>query len=165
MKLKEMLDKTKKEFHYTNESMVKDLIKLIPFEINDIILDAGSGRNKVWYNNIPEDHIKWECELEDGCDFLKWDREVDWVIGNPPYHESWNFTKKAVSIANEGIAWLVNNQALNSHFTPARLDWLKENGFEYTKIHIVADKRWFGRYYFIILEKKEGILSWERKTY
>ncbi|MBC8490350.1 MAG: hypothetical protein H8D45_30405 [Bacteroidetes bacterium] len=150
-------------FHYTNEQMVKDLMKLIPFEKDDIVLDAGSGKNKVWQKNCPVKCL--ECEIEDGCDFFKWKQRVDWVIGNPSYHQSWQFTEKAISITNKGIGWLVNNQALNSHLTPRRLDLLKKNGFQYTKIHIVADKRWFGRYYFILLEKKKGVLSWERKTY
>ena len=143
--------------------MVKDLIKLIPFNKNDIALDAGSGKNKVWQKNCPVKCL--ECEIDDGCNFMKWGIKVNWVIGNPPYHQSWKFTEKALRVAEKGIAWLVNNQALNSHLTPARLDKMKELGFEYSTIHVVADKRWFGRYYFIILEKKKGILSWERKTY
>ncbi len=151
-------------FHYTNEQMVKDLIAITP--LSGSVLDAGSGKNKVWYNNIPYDLEKYECEIENGCDFFKWNKKVDWVVGNPPYHNSWNFTEKAVEIANKGVAWLVNNQALNSHLRPARLDWLKDSGFQYTKIHVVADKRWFGRYYYIILQRSDnGILSWKRETY
>jgi len=42
---------------------------------------------------------------------------------------------------------------------------MKEQGFELQKLHIVSDRRWFGRYYFLVFEKKKGILSWERKTY
>jgi len=76
-----MKDKT---FYYTNEQMVKDLIELIPFEFcGEKVLDAGSG-DKVWYNNIPDTLKRFECEIEDGCDFYKWDKKVDWVIGNPP---------------------------------------------------------------------------------
>lgn len=150
-------------FHYTNEEMVKDLIKLVPLKEGDIILDAGSGKNKVWQKNCPMKCL--ECELEDGCDFLQWDKKVDWVIGNPPFHQSWLFTEKAINIAEKGIAFLVNNQGLNSQMTPRRLQTMKDNGFELQHIRVVADKRWFGRYYFLIFEKKKGILSWERKTY
>ena len=70
-------------FHYTNKQMVKDLMKLIPFEKGDIALDAGSGKNKVWQKNCPVQCL--ECEIEDGVDFMEWDKHVDWVIGNPPY--------------------------------------------------------------------------------
>ena len=40
-------------FHYTDEQMVKDLIPLLPIKENDTVLDAGSGKNKVWFKNIP----------------------------------------------------------------------------------------------------------------
>src|SRR3990167_421879 len=106
-----------KTFHYTNEQMVKDLIAITP--IKGSVLDAGSGKNKVWFNNLKG--RKFECEIEDGNDFLKWDKQVDWVVGNPPYHQSWAFTEKAIEIAIKGIAFLVNNTGLNSQMTPRRL--------------------------------------------
>ena len=151
-------------FHYTNEQMVKDLIALLPLKRSDSVLDAGSGKNKVWFNNLG-DREKYECEIEDGVDFLTWDKKVDWVIGNPPFHQSWVFTEKALSITQKGIAFLANNTGLNSQMTPRRLQIMKDNGFELQHIRVVADKRWFGRYYFIIFEKKPGILSWNTKTY
>lgn len=151
-------------FHYTNEEMVKNLVSLIDFDKNDKVLDAGSGKNKVWQKNCPVECL--ECEIEDGCNFLEWNEKVDWVIGNPPYHLSWKFTEKALNIANKGIAWLVNNQGLNSQMTPRRLEKLKEKGFYLNHIRVVADKRWFGRYYFIIFTKKDNsLLSWELIIY
>lgn len=152
-----------KTFHYTNEQMVKDLILITP--LSGSVLDAGSGKNKVWYKNIPDSLEKYECEIEDGVDFLEWDKKVDWVIGNPPFHQSWVFTEKALSVANKGIAWLVNNTGLNSQMTPRRLQIMKDAGIELQHIKVVADKRWFGRYYYLIFEKKKGFISWERKTY
>ena len=155
--------KTKRppEFYYTNEQMVKDLIAITP--ISGSVLDAGSGKNKVWFNNLSGE--KYECEIEDGCDFYKWDKKVDWVVGNPPFHESWKFFEKASEIAEKGIAFLINNLAFNS-WTPRRFELFKEKGFYLQRIHIVADKRWFGRYYYLIFGKEDkGFVSWERKTY
>jgi len=154
-------------FHYTNEQMVKDLIAITPFRITETILDAGSGKNKVWYNNLNLIcKERFECELEDGNDFMEWDKKVDWVIGNPPYHIGWQFTEKAGDIAKKGIAWLVNNQEMNSLFTPRRLSIMKEKGFTIKHIKVVADKRWFGRYYYLIFTKENSdLISWERKTY
>ncbi len=150
-------------FHYTQDAMVKDLISLIPFELFDVALDAGSGKNKVWQKNCP---VRcYECEIEDGNDFLEWNEKIDWVIGNPPFHISWKFTEKALTIANKGIAWLVNNQGLNSQLTPRRLEFMKEKGFELNHIRVVSDKRWFGRYYFLIFEKKKGFLTWKTKSF
>ena len=148
-------------FHYTNEQMVKDLLKIIP--ISGSVLDAGSGKNKVWFKNLKGK--KYECEIEDDCDFLLWDKKVDWVVGNPPFKMGWLFLDKASQIATHGIAFLGNLNFLNSCL-PGRLEIIKQRGFQLNKIHIVQDKRWFGRYYFLIFTKdKNEFLSWNNKNY
>jgi len=150
-----------KEFHYTNEQMVKDLLAITP--ISGSVLDAGSGQNKIWFNNLQGE--KYECEIEDGCDFYQWNKKVDWIVGNPPFHEGWKFLDKASQIANKGIAFLGNLNFWNSCL-PNRFEILKKRGFYLNKLHIVQDSRWFGRYYYIIFEKRENtFLSWNVKTY
>ena len=152
-------------FHYTQLEMVKELINLIPLQTNDIVLDAGSGKNKVWYNNIPDYCIKEECEIEDGIDFLTIDKQYDWVIGNPPFHLGWKFLEKASEISNKGIAFLGNLNFFNSCL-PNRFEKLKSKGFYLQKIHIVQDKRWFGRYYFLLFDKNiNNFISWNTKSY
>ena len=153
-----------KTFHYTKEKMVEDLIKQISFKNNDIVLDAGSGKNKVWINNVPDFCERLECEVEDGCDFLKWEGKADWVIGNFPFDIGWKFTEKAIEVAKKGIAVLGSIKFFNQ-FTPIRLQIMKDKGFELQKIIVVNDKRWYGRYYFLIFEKKKGILFWIKKSY
>jgi len=146
-------------FHYTNEQMVKDLIAITP--ISGSVLDAGSGKNKVWFKNLVGE--KYECEIEDGMDFLTWNKKVDWIIGNPPFDQQKVFLKKASEIANIGIAFLGNINFWNG-LTPKRLNDL--NGFTLKKIHIVSDKRWFGRYYYLIFTKEPNdFISWNAKTY
>ena len=153
-------------FHYTNPEMVKDLIKLIPYEEGDSFLDAGSGKNKVWFNNLPLTRgARFECEIEDGLDFMVWERKVDWIIGNPPFHEGWKFLDKASQIAKKGVAFLGNLNFWNSCL-PNRFEILKQRGFYLQKLHIVQDKRWFGRYYFLIFTKiPNNFISWNCKTY
>lgn len=152
-------------FHYTNEKMAIDLIEFLNLPYETSIIDAGSGKNKIWYNNLNVKE-KYEYEIEDGNDFLKCDKKVNFVIGNPPYHLSWKFTEKALELADSGIAWLINNQALNSHNTPKRIEYMQNKGFYLSKMRIVSDKRWFGRYYFVIYTKnKNDILSYEKKSY
>ncbi len=155
-------------FHYTNENMVKDLMKLIPFRQDDWVMDAGSGRNKVWFNNIPPKCKSCEMEIEEGYDFLEvkgaFMEDIDWVIGNPPFDIGWKFTEQATEVAKKGIAFLGSIKFFNQ-FTSKRLEEMKKKGFELQRIHIVADARWYGRYYFLIFQKKKGILTWERKTY
>jgi len=145
-----------KEFYYTNEDMVKDLLSITP--ISGSVLDAGSG-DKVWFNNLVGE--KYECEIERGCDFYKWDKKVDWIVGNPPFHESWLFFKKASDVAQKGIAFLINNQAFNS-WTPKRYQEFADKGFYLQHIRVVADKRWFGRYYYLIFGKENNnLISWK----
>ncbi len=152
-------------FHYTQPEMVRELINLIPIQANDSVLDAGSGKNKVWYNNIPDYCIKEECEIEDGIDFLTVDKRYDWIIGNPPFHLGWKFLEKASEISNKGIAFLGNLNFFNSCL-PNRFEKLKSKGFYLQKIHIVQDKRWFGRYYFLLFDKNiNNFISWNAKSY
>lgn len=165
------MKKRNKDFYYTKELMVKDLIKLIPFKKgkyiynSDSVLDAGSGANKVWFSNIPKECNKYECEIEHGCNFYEWKEKVDWVIGNPPFHDGWNFINYASILVNKGIAFLGNINFFNC-LTTKRLDELSKRGFNIQKIHVINDKRWFGRYYFIIFEKKNSdFVTWNNKTY
>lgn len=154
-----------KTFHYTNKEMVDFLMPFLPLSKDDTVLDAGSGKNKVWFNALSV-RLKFECELDDGCNFFDCDCRFDWIIGNPPFHISWLFTKHAMSIAKKGVAFLVNNTGLNSQMTPRRLSKMKEMGFSLNRIVVVSDKRWFGRYYFLVYTKKPSdFVSWSEKTF
>jgi len=153
-------------FHYTNEQMVKDLIKITPINESESVLDAGSGKNKVWFKNLKNKN-KFECELEDGVDYVNdWNKKVDWVIGNPPFHLGWAFLEHSLNIAENGIALLGNLNFLNSTVLPNRLKKIQDKGFYINKIHIVQDKRWFGRYFYIIFTKKKNdFISYNLETY
>jgi len=150
-------------FHYTNEQMVKDLLNLTPFDNDDLALDAGSGTNKVWQKNCPIKCL--ECEITEGLDFLKWETNVDWVVGNPPFHISKDFFNKAVQIAQKGVAFLINTQAFNS-ITPKRLQEYMSRGFYINRVVVVSDVRWYGRYYYVILTKNPcPTFQWKLGSY
>jgi len=154
-----------REFYYTREETVKDLLAITPIGENDSVLDAGSGLNKVWYNNIKQKE-KYECEIEEGRDFFEWNLEVDWVVGNPPFQLGWKFLEKASRIARKGIAFLGSIKFLNSMVVPNRLETLKQRGFSLKRMHILQDKRWYGRYFYLIFTKEENnFLSWVLKVY
>jgi len=157
--------KREKEFYYTNEEMVKDLLTITP--ISGSILDAGSGENKVWFNNLEGE--KYECEIEDDCNFFEWDKKVDWIVGNPPFRSEhlgenliWKWIKKSSEIAQIGMAFLLNHKVFNT-LTPVRLQELADKGFYLQHIRIVADKRWFGRYYYLIFGRgNKDFISWKK---
>jgi len=142
--------------HYTSESMAKDLLKFVPFEKGDIVLDPCSGRNKVWYSNFPRYTVNLECEIEEGNNFFEYSKPVDWCVSNPPFTNGVLFVEKAMSLVKKGIAYLGNHNFINSLFLPSRMEKYKSFGFTMSNIQIVMDKRWFGRYYFIIIRKDYG---------
>jgi len=148
----------------TPKQLVEDLLKLIPFEKEDFVLDAGSGRNKVWFNCIPTTN-KDECELEEGKDFYDYKNQVDWVVGNPPFPEFIGFLFKSAEICRKGFGFLTNHSRINQ-ITPKRLDDLKAKGFHLSRIHIYGVKMWFGRYYFLLFTKKPNdCISFSRINY
>jgi len=46
------------------------------------------------------------CELQEGTDFLKYNKQVDWIIGNPPYSIFLEFLQHSFSISNN-VSFLV----------------------------------------------------------
>lgn len=163
--MKEYVKPNNIEMHYTKKEMVKSLLSILDIKDEDSVLDSGSGLNKVWFKNLNVKE-KYECELEDGIDFYKWEKRVDWVVGNPPFSHAKDFLLKAIEISNKGIAFLVNNNCFNSFLLPSRLEKIKEAGFYINKIKVVNDKRWFGRYYFVVFTKeKNEFIEWELKTF
>ena len=151
-------------FHYTNPLMVRYLVKLIPMINTDSVLDAGSGKNKIWFNTVVNTE-KYECEIENGADFFEWEKKVDWIIGNPPFDEGWRFLDRATQIAIKGVAFLGNLNFWNCCL-PKRLELLRNRGFYLNKLHIVQDRRWFGRYYFLIFTKEvNNFIGWNTKSF
>lgn len=64
------------------------------------------------------------------------------------------------------IYWLINISSLNV-FTPKRLQEMDDNNWYFSKMHIVTDKRWFGRYVFIKFTKniEENFMTFNKKTF
>ena len=146
----------------TPEVIVKHLISLLPLERSDFVIDAGSGKNKVWFNNIPTDK-KDELELSEGKDFLAFTGKADWVIGNPPFREYIKFMYKCCDVCNKGFAFMVNHTRLNQ-LTTKRLADFEAKGFYLSGIHIFDVKLWFGRYYFLTFTRERNIgISYSRR--
>ena len=137
---------------------------MIPLDDSDFVVDAGSGNQKVWYNNIPTDN-KDDVEIEDGRDFLLYDKKVDWVSGNPPFDKIIDFIFKSSEISRKGFAFVMGPNRINQ-LTPVRLDKLAAKGFFINRIHIFTVKKWFGRYYFLIwTREKSKDITWCRTNY
>lgn len=151
------------QFHQTPIELCKLLIKFIPTQEGEICLEPFAGLNN-FFNQFPINTVNVRTELRDGLDYTSYKEKPDWVITNPPF--CLNKEGKRVNafiflleyfmnITSKGIAFLVNQKCFNS-LTPKRLTAYNKNNWYIQKIVICNVKIWFGRYYFIIFEKKEN---------
>lgn len=150
-------------FHQTPEELCKQLIKYIPLEEGDRVLEPFRGESN-FYNNLPENIIKDWCEITEGRCYTSHDKPIDWVITNPPFRLETG-TKRVNSFyfllnyyltrVNKGIAFLINNKCLSS-LTPKRIRLMNEQGFYLNKIVVCNIKKWNGRYYWLIITKTKN---------
>jgi hypothetical protein len=66
--------------------------------------------------------------------------------------------------AKKGIAFLGNDACFGT-LTPKRQQILKERGWGITKIIVCSVKKWRGRYFFLILERKKGFMDFLLPNY
>tara|TARA_R110002050_G_scaffold275965_1_gene421122 strand:+ start:32 stop:592 length:561 start_codon:yes stop_codon:yes gene_type:complete len=151
----------------TKETMAQYLISLVEYEEGDVWLEPCRG-DGAFYNNFPDDIQKDWCEINEGRDYFDYDGEVDITISNPPFVPRKlfvEFTNKAMSSTRKNIYWLVNISCLNS-LTPRRLDAWKQKNWFVERLHIVQDKRWFGRYVFIKFGRNHNnFYTWKTETF
>lgn len=151
----------------TNPEMAKHLIDLIDFKDGDVVIEPCYGRG-AFYDNLPNNIHKEFCEINEGIDYLEYDGEVDITLSNPPFVPRklfWSFQQKAMDTTRREIYWLINISSLNV-FTPKRLNEMKDKGWYINSFHIVADRRWFGRYAWVKISKEDkGTFTWNNKTY
>jgi len=151
----------------TNPLMAIHLLKRINFKDGDVVLEPCRG-DGAFYDNFPTNTINKWCEINEGVDFFDFNERVDYCLGNPPFVPRklfWKFHEKAMEITNKEIYWLINLASLNV-FTPKRLEEMETKGWFIQDFHIVADKRWYGRYVFLRINKtKNNLFSYHRKSF
>jgi len=104
--LKIALDK--KDVVYTPDWVAKDMVEY--FKPTGKILEPCSGDGS-FLNYLPS--AEW-CEIEKGRDFFKWDKKVDWIIGNPPYKQFDNFLQHSFSLAENIVFLIPGDKPFNS---------------------------------------------------
>jgi hypothetical protein len=104
--------------HYTPLLLARQLLSLVPYSTDDVVIDPAAGFTKPFYSNIVAHRMY--CEVQEGTDFLNSEFSYDWAITNPPYHLLWKFIDKASLEARKGFAFLVNINGINT-LTPRRL--------------------------------------------
>lgn len=153
-------------FHQTPNECAKDLLSLLSIHDNDILYEPFKGEGS-FYNNFPATNPKLWSELKEGIDYTTIQEPYDWVITNPPFKmdtgtkriNSFWFLLDYYSLrARKGIAFLGNDMCFSA-LTPKRIQLLKDRGWGITRITVCSIKKWRGRYFFIVLEKKPTIFD------
>lgn len=94
---------------YTPDWVASDMVEF--FKPSGRILDPCKG-DGVFLKYLPP-HTEW-CEIQEGRDFFKWVKPVDWVFGNPPYKTYREWMQHSMMIANNIVYLLPHEYPLNS---------------------------------------------------
>lgn len=148
-------------FHQTPSKLAIELIKEVPLEDGDLVLEPFKGEGS-FYDNLPSNVEKDWCEIQEGRDYKDYDKSIDWIITNPPFklatgtkriNSFYYLLEYYASRVNKGIAFLGNDFCFAT-LTPLRLKHLNEKYDLYIhKIVVCQIKKWRGRYFFIIFKK------------
>ena len=85
---------------YTPPVVAADVVDF--FKPSGRILEPCKG-DGVFLKYLPT--ADW-CEIQEGKDFFAWTEPVDWLIGNPPYHQYTKWMRHSYSLANN-IVYLI----------------------------------------------------------
>jgi hypothetical protein len=150
-------------FHQTPQELAKQLIEKTPLTSGDKVLEPFKGEG-AFYDNLPDFVEKDWCEIEEGRDFQEYDKEIDWVVSNPPFkldnqgvreNAFYKIIKYFLPKVKKGIAFLGNDYCFST-LTPKRLKELNDGGLYLHKIVVCNVKKWRGRYFYIIFEKRKS---------
>lgn len=156
----------KDDFYYleqTPKELAKELINQTPFDNADTIYEPFKGEG-AFYDNYPENTFKVYTEIEEGLDYKNYSQPYDWVVTNFPFriydekkdkmvNSVAHFLEYFSKRARKGMGFLVNDKCFSA-LTTKRLQDLQNDGWYIHKIIVCAVKKWRGRYFYIIFQKK-----------
>lgn len=96
---------------FTPRHISKQIIDL--FDIQGTILDPFKGDGS-FYDQFPEHLTRYYCEIDEGIDFFKFDKKVDWIISNPPYSIFDDVMEHSVKLADNIVYLLPLNKVFSS---------------------------------------------------
>ncbi len=151
-----------KELMFTpQDTVIKIMDWVLPqVMIDDVLFDGFKGEGSFLYQ-FPDNMVSDYCEIDEGLDFFKYNKKVDWAISNPPFRVLENgepinafipIINHTMQICNKGFFYLINHK-LWSSLTVKRLKEWKEKGWVISAIMVLEIKKWYGRYYVVKFEK------------
>jgi len=137
--------------------LAKYNIDMIEYNQDDIWYDPFKN-NGSYYNQFPNENKKWSEILEDK-DFFTFDEKVDIICSNPPYSMIDKILEKSVELKPRIISYLIGVNNL----TAKRMEYMENNGYYITKIHMCKVFKWYGMSMIVVWEKdKKSIMSYDR---
>ena len=132
-------------------------IDMIEYKEDDVWYDPFKN-NGSYYNQFPNENKKWSEILEEK-DFFTFDEKVDIICSNPPYSMINKVLEKSVELNPRIISYLIGVNNL----TAKRMEYMENNGYYITKIHICKVFKWYGMSMIVVWEKdKNPIMSYDR---
>jgi hypothetical protein len=137
--------------------LAKYNIDKIDYNQDDIWYDPFKN-NGSYYNQFPNENKLWSEILEDK-DFFTFNEKVDIICSNPPYSMINKVLEKSVELNPRIISYLIGVNNL----TAKRMQYMENNGYYITKIHICKVFKWYGMSMIVIWEKdKKPIMTYDR---
>jgi hypothetical protein len=107
------LNNEKDKVYTPEETAIKIINKIDElYNLQGIILDPCKGPG-AFYNNFPDKCQKDYCEIDEGIDFFKYNKKVDWCVSNPPYSIFNEFLTHSMEIC-DNIVYLIPINKLTS---------------------------------------------------
>lgn len=148
---------TPNDVFITPPKLAKFNIDMIPFSPDDIWYDPFKN-NGSYYNQFPNENKKWS-EILDGKDFFAFDEKVDIICSNPPYSMIDAVLKKSVELKPRVVSYLIGINNL----TARRMEYMENNGYHITKMHMCKVYKWYGMSVIVVWEKdKQSLISYDR---
>ena len=135
---------------YTPKSVAELMIDLCDIKPTDKVLDPSRGGG-VFFNNLPECNKDY-CEITEDKDFFKYDKEVDIIVGNPPYSLWTKWLQHTIKLNPNKFCYIFGVY----NFTPPRLQKIFDAGYKLLKLHIIKINWWFSTSFICIFEKSDG---------
>lgn len=137
--------------------LAKYNIDMIEYNEDEIWYDPFKN-NGSYYNQFPNENKKWSEILEER-DFFTFDEKVDIICSNCPYSMINKVLEKSVELKPRIISYLIGINNL----TAKRLEYMENNGYYITKLHMCKVFKWYGMSMIVVWEReKKAIISFDR---
>lgn len=123
---------------YTPDYIVDEVLSVFKPLIgpSDTLLEPFLGEG-AFYSKMPKERTEW-CEIDLGVDFFEYEKQIDWIITNPPYSNFKQILLKCLEVANNVVLVIPTNKVLSS--MPRLMD-INRLGFGIQHIHYLGSGR------------------------